>query len=56
MDVQITKTHADSTQDQNKSILPAENLTDIAFNENENTDNEPALVTEYVSDWISLKD
>ena len=56
MDVQNTKTHADPTQDQNKSILSAENLTDIAFNENENTDNEPALVTEYVSDWISLKD
>ncbi len=33
--------------------FPAENM---AENANEQADSEPALVTEYVSDWISLKD
>lgn len=56
MDVQNTKTLADPTQDLNKSISPAENMSIIASNDNKNTDYEPALVTEYVSDWISLKD
>ncbi len=56
MDVQNTKTLADPTQDLNKSISPAVNMSNIASNDNKNTDYEPALVTEYVSDWISLKD
>ena len=56
MDVQNTKLHTDSAQNQLNMNSPDEDLTNLASNDNENTDNEPALVTEYVSDWISLKD
>ena len=56
MDVQNTKLHTDSTQNQLNMNSPEENLTNLASNDIENADNEPALVTEYVSDWISLKD
>ena len=56
MDVQNTKLHTDSAQNQLNMNSPDEDLTNLASNDNGNTDNEPALVTEYVSDWISLKD
>ena len=56
MDVQNTKLHTDSAQNQLNMNSPDEDLTNLASIDNENTDNEPALVTEYVSDWISLKD
>ena len=56
MDVQNTKLHTDSAQNQLNMNSPDEDLTNLASNDKGNTDNEPALVTEYVSDWISLKD
>ena len=56
MDVQNTKLHTDSAQNRLNMNSPDEDLTNLASNDIENADNEPALVTEYVSDWISLKD
>ena len=56
MDVQNTKLHTDSAQNQLNMNSPDEDLINLASNDIENADNEPALVTEYVSDWISLKD
>ena len=56
MDVQNTQIPEEVIQNQSNIDESIENKNDSVSNSVDNTADEPALVTDYVSDWISLKD